>query len=482
MSLTADQVKNNLVTQILQNFPTAEVDTGSVLRDIFVDPQSVQIAALSEELDYISYLNTFVQNANLISEDDLDEIGATYGVVRNSGSTATGSITFRSLTRPTQNIQIGADDGSGGISVRTLMTEGGNSYEFVTTQTVYMTRHAPYNSDTGYYEVTAPIKASTSGSEYNLGIGTIKVLTNGISNITGCYNYVPTSGGTDVQNNQEYAISIQDAITGASKDTESGLDSVLKNVDGVLEVKTLHPNSANEPTESGYSVTYVRGTTESTVTDYEIVYTSTTAEYSLSKGPVTRIISVEATVNGEQKILQNNIDYYLFKDINSIYNNTMYSTDKIVFLRTTNGTPDPNTTVKINFVYNSLIENCQNELNNSLTKYLVLGNLLVAQAEPVLVDISTRIKLKYNYNTQTVKDQILSGISNYILSLKLGADLSQEQLFSYITTTFSEYISSVVYPFPVFCKDKDLSTKTELTFNYGEYASIDEDSISIEFE
>ena len=56
MALTADQVKNNLVTQILQNFPTAEVDTGSVLRDIFVDPQSVQIAALSEELDYISYL------------------------------------------------------------------------------------------------------------------------------------------------------------------------------------------------------------------------------------------------------------------------------------------------------------------------------------------------------------------------------------------------------------------------------------------
>ena len=74
MALTADQVKNNLVTQILQNFPTAEVDTGSVLRDIFVDPQSVQIAALSEELDYIYYLSTFVQNASLISEEDLDEI------------------------------------------------------------------------------------------------------------------------------------------------------------------------------------------------------------------------------------------------------------------------------------------------------------------------------------------------------------------------------------------------------------------------
>ena len=61
MALTAEQAKNNLVNQILQNFPTAEVDTGSVLRDIMIDPQSTQFAALSEEIEYISYLNTFVQ-------------------------------------------------------------------------------------------------------------------------------------------------------------------------------------------------------------------------------------------------------------------------------------------------------------------------------------------------------------------------------------------------------------------------------------
>ena len=120
MSLSAEEVKNNLVVQILQNFPTADTETGSVLRDVFVDPQSVQIAALSEENDYNSYLTTFVQNAENITEEDLDEIGATYGVVRSDGNKATGSITFQSTTRPTSNIQIGADDGSGGISIKTL--------------------------------------------------------------------------------------------------------------------------------------------------------------------------------------------------------------------------------------------------------------------------------------------------------------------------------------------------------------------------
>lgn len=482
MALSAEQIKNNLILQILQNFPTAEVDTGSVLRDVFVDPQSIQIAALSEELDYISYLNTFVQNASLISEQDLDEIGATYGVTRSSGSNAIGSVTFRSVTRPNENIQIGADDGSGGIIVSTLMSEGGNSYTFVTTKTVYMTTSAEYNSQTGFYEVTAPIRSSSLGSEYNLGIGTITVLTTGIANITGCYNYIPTTGGTDKQSNEEFAKTIQNVIVGNSKNIESGIDSVLRSIEGVQEVKTLHPNSTIEPTNAGYAISYVRGTKESTITDYRFTYINTTVEYALPNKPVTDIISVNAIVNGESKTLEKGVDYSLVSDDKTIYHNTIYSNDRLVFLRTASGTPDANSEVVVNFSYNELIKNCQEELNSVLQDYLVLGNLLVSQATPVLIDFSTTIKLKYNYNTDTIKNQIISGISNYILSLPLGADLSQDLLFTFITTTYSEYINSIIYPFPIFCKRSNQITQNQLNLTYGEYIDIDENSINISFE
>lgn len=488
MALTAEQVKNNLVTQIIQNFPTADVDNGSVLRDIFVDPQSIQIAALSEEIDYISYLNTFVQNADKILEEDLDEIGETYGVARSYGNTATGSITFQALSLPAENIQIGADDGSGGISVKTLLTEGGNSYEFTTTQTVYLKTDATYNTEHGCYEVTAPIKANTSGSEFNLGIGTIKVLVDGISNITGVYNYTPTTGGTDRQTNVEYAQSIQDAILGSSKNIESGIDSVLKNVEGVSEVKTLHPNSEEEPTDAGYAVSYVKGSVESIVSDYPIIFTSTQTEYPLNNRPVTRIISVNATVNGELKTLEQGTDYYLYPtkedlDFNTIYYGTIYSTDKIVFNKTSSGTPDTNSTVYINFAYNSLIETCQNALNEELNNYLVLGNLLVSQAQPAIVNFSTNIKLKYNYNTETVKNEILTGISNFITSLPLGGDMTSGDMYSYITTTFSEYISGVTYPFYSFCLAEDEKVSNEgIMLSYNRYASVDENSIKVTFE
>lgn len=482
MALTIEQIKNNLVDQILQNFPTADIDTGSVLRDVFVDPESVQIANLSEQLDYISYLSTFVQNAAYISEADMNEIGSTFGVARNGGNTAVGSVTFRSVTRPSQNIQIGADDGSGGISVKTLMSEGGNSYEFTTTQTVYLTTDATYNEESGFYEVTAPITASTSGSEFNLGIGTIKVLSNGIANITGCYNYVPTNGGTDVQTNVEYAQSIQDAILGNSKNIEAGIDSILKSISGVLEVKTLHPNSEEEPTKAGYAISYVRGMNE-VIDNFDFDFLTTSSSYNFPYYPVTRIISVNAIVNGQSKTLEQGTDYYLEKETKSIYNNTSFPCDKIVFLRrTSEGTPDPGTKVYVSFAYNKLISDCQNVLDDNLQNYLILGNLLVAQAVPVIIDFSTKIKLKYNYNTQSVKDEISTGVSNYILNLPLGGDISQNDLFTYLSTTFSDYISSIVFPFSTFCKDSDKLNKTELTFTYGEYASINENSIKIDFE
>lgn len=301
MALNIEEIKNNLVNQILLNFPTAEVGTGSMIRDIMVDPQSTQINLLSEEIDKISYLSTFVENADNITEEDLDSIGANYGVSRDNGRLSRGIITFQSTSRPTEKITIGAEDGTGGISVRTISDENGNSYEFTTTETVYMDIDATYNEEHKCYEVSAPIQSSTLGSLYNVGVGTITVLVKGISNITGCYNYIPTTGGTDRQNNTEYALDIQSAILGSSKNIVDGINNIIKSIDGVEEIKTLHPNSEQEPTEPGFSLTFVKGTIEKIVENFSINYDGINFEYDLSKKPVTRIISVVATVKGVEK-------------------------------------------------------------------------------------------------------------------------------------------------------------------------------------
>ena len=471
MALTAEEIKNNLVNQILTNFPTAEVTAGSVIRDIMVDPQSVQLANVSTEIDYANDLNTFVVNAENISEEDLDEIGANYGVARNLGDLATGTITFRSSTKPTQDIRIGSEDGTGGITVKTLTTENGNTYEFITTETVYLRTTAALNNH-GFYEVSAPIQATSVGSAYNIGIGTITILPSAISGITGCYNYLPTSNGTDIEGNTSYAYRIQNTVLGSSKNIESGIDNLLLNVDGVQEVKTLHPNSTEEPTEIGFAISYIRGTIQQTAQD-EFDYVTNKLQYKLKNNPIISINSV--TINGEE------VNYNLKKDTTTNFKNTIYANDLLEITESIENIP-ANSTIVVNYTYNKLVGDCQNTLDENLNDYLILGNLLVAQATATIIDISTDIKLKYNYNNETIKNLILTGIAEFVNNLALGQELSQEDVFTYLTTTFSEYISSVSYPFNLFKYRNSEKTVNTLEFNYGQYAALDADSLDIKFE
>lgn len=472
MALTAEEIKNNLVNQILTNFPTAEVTAGSVIRDIMVDPQSVQLANISEEIDNVNNLNTFITNAENISEQDLDEIGANYGVTRNLGDLATGTITFRTNIKPVENIRIGNEDGTGGITVKTLTTENGNTYEFITTETVYMTSDVSYNEIHGYYEVSAPIQATSIGSMYNIGIGTITILPSAISGITGCYNYLPTTGGTDIEGNTSYASRIQNAILGASKNIESGIDNLLLNIDGVQEVKTLHPNSTEEPTETGYAISYIRGIIQQTAVD-EFDYVTNKLQYKLKNNPIVSINSV--TINGEE------VSYNLKKDTTTSFKNTIYANDLLEITESIENIP-ANSTIVVNYTYNKLVGNCQNTLDENINNYLILGNLLVAQATATIIDISTDIKLKYNYNNETTKNLILTGIAEFINNLALGQELSQEEVFTYLTTTYSEYINSVNYPFNLFKYRNSEKTLNTLEFNYGQYAALDADSLNIKFE
>lgn len=472
MALTKEEVKNNLINQILNKFPTADVETGSVIRDVMVDPQSTQIEALSNEIDYVSYLNTFVQNAENISEEDLDAQGANYGVNRNLGNLSNGTITFRATVRPTQNIQIGNSDGSGGISVKTLTTDDGNTYEFTTTQTVYMTTDAIFNEKSQCYEVSAPITAISIGSSYNVGVGTITVLSQGIAGITGCYNYLPTLNGTDKEGQTSYALRIRDTILGASKNIESGINALLLNMDNVSEVKTLHPNSTEEPTETGYAISYIKGTEEKTVTE-KFNYISNVLEYKLNNTPVINIASV--TLEGEP------INFSLSKDTTSNYKDTIYANDCLQILEDVENLA-PGGEIVVTYSYNELIFKCQQELNENLNNYLILGTLLVAQANPQIIDIATNIKLKYSYNNEPTKNIILTGLATFISSLALGQDLSQEEIFTFLSTTYSEYISSITYPLLTFKYRNKNVNETTLTFTYGEYAYLDVNSLSINFE
>ena len=90
---------NDLVLDILDYLrltqPNLDVKPNSVARDLFVDAPSLQMASLYDALREVAAM----QSISNITGQDLTNYGANYGLTRQSGTKAVGTVllTFRSV-------------------------------------------------------------------------------------------------------------------------------------------------------------------------------------------------------------------------------------------------------------------------------------------------------------------------------------------------------------------------------------------------
>ncbi|MCM1260581.1 MAG: baseplate J/gp47 family protein [Staphylococcus sp.] len=474
MSKSASEIQNDLIISLLTNEPNADTQDGSLIRDINIDPQSVQFSYLYDEIDTVKLLSAWKKNAENISTEDLDNIGNNIDVYRKPATYATSIITFRAKQKPNQRIRIGNEDGTGGINVKSMELEDQTYYQFSTTKTVYLETEPQFNESTGFYEVSAPITAVISGSDSNVGVGTIIILETPISGIDSIYNYVAATGGEEVEGNVDYANDLSTALQGATKNTENGIKDILNELDGISEIKIFNPNS-EEQSEIGTTYAYIKTNNESIYQD-TFTYNITSNTYRLTKRPIKRIVSVKAFFNGELKTCTENIEFYLQQDTKSLYSFSSNSNDCIIFT----SFPDNNSTITIDYIYVEKVNEAQDLILEQEDNILILGNIIVKTAQPIYVDIVLDMKLKYGYNTIENQNNIISGIQNYINQFKLGEDFSAVSLFSYLVQNFN-YIESINYPFTVF-KSRENNTKQDIIKAvYGQYITVDENSIKVNF-
>ena len=455
MAKDINEIKNSLISSLLTNEYNADVQDGSLIRDISIDPQSLQIYNLYQENDYVKLLAAWKNNAELLTEEDLDSIGNNLNIERKSATFATSIVTFRTKIKPTKRIRIGNEDGTGGVQIKSMNLEDDSYYQFSTTKTVYMETDAKLDETSGFYEVSAPCTAVLAGPESNVGVGTLIIMETPISGIQSVYNYVAATGGSNIQNNTSYAEDMSIAIQGATKNTENGIISILNELDNISEIKIFNPNS-EENSEIGTTYAYIKTDNEEQGEE-SIIYSVNNNSYKLAKRPIKRIESVKAYYDGIQRDCVQNIDYYFEKH------------------------PDNNSKVDIKYVYVKKVEEAQNLILEKEKGILILGNIIVKNAQPILINMTLNIKLKYGYNTNENQNNIISGIQSYIQTFKMGEDLSSIQLFSYLMQNY-EYIETIDYPFIEFKKREDVTNSEILQTVYGEFLKIDENSIKIYFE
>lgn len=477
MAESLQSIQNKLISQLLTNFPNIDTNDGSMTRDLMVDPQAVQLYNIGLQIDSMGLLSTFVSNASDISNADMDAIGISYGITRKQATKSTGSVVFYVRTQPAEDIIIPE-----GTTVSTYSDDNASAISFVTTEEVKITE-SDYNNLTGNYEVIAPIESENTGSVNNIASGLIRV--SSFSQVDGVINREPTISGTNTQENIEYATDIRNAITGASRNIDSSIESlIIENNESVSEVKCVHPNTLDNEgniseyaTPAGYAKIYIRGNILKTMAE-TFSYTVNKNSYVLNNCPVHNIQSVTATVNGELITLENGTDYYLKINTENIYSDTLKSNDSIVFNGYT--LPDNNTNFTVNYTYNALVKTVQNLLNEQQKNFFITGTILVAETTAEELYLTLSIKLNYDYTGIEYKDEIRNGILSYIQSLPLEATLTQDNIYNYLMETYPDYINIVRTPFTVFYTDNYKGSA--ITLPPYKYFNLSSANLNINFE
>jgi len=166
------------------------------------------------ELGYEGLITTERVN-ELMDENYLDEYVKIVGLTRNTGSPATGTVTF-DTQNPETIIQAGT-------RVTTAPEADGTTTDFLTTERA--------ESESGSISVSnVPIESIGSGEEFNVPANKITRITNPPVGVTGVANPESTTGGEDRETNDELRGRAKRAVPSAGEGgTEDGIKAFIRN-------------------------------------------------------------------------------------------------------------------------------------------------------------------------------------------------------------------------------------------------------------
>lgn len=174
---------------------------------------STEISLLWEKLEEV-YYSAFIDTATGVN---LDRVAALLGIRRKQATKATGTVTFSRSSPATRDIVIPA-----GTRVSTQ-----NGIIFATTQEAVL--------QAGNTSVDVPVEATEPGSAGNVAAGTIVVLVDPVSGIDAVTNTSATSGGSDVESDEQLRLRTITYAPSANA-TVYSIEAAILALDGVTDV------------------------------------------------------------------------------------------------------------------------------------------------------------------------------------------------------------------------------------------------------
>lgn len=241
--MTTFRSLDNLVQVMLDFLRTVQPDMdtkpGTVARDLFVDLPASEIAKLYVELKNVSNLQSIASATGA----DLDRLARNFGLVRKSGSVASGIAVF-TLSTLDGTIFIPAGtriSARNGMSYQTLADAQFDSSKanIYRANAIRMRTDLSLAGITDEYALEVTVEATSFGSSGNIGkYGIVSQAVAGVSNITNISSF---SGGSGTETDDQFRTRILAIFAGSNLGTALGYENAIKTDSRVIDVLTVEP-------------------------------------------------------------------------------------------------------------------------------------------------------------------------------------------------------------------------------------------------
>ncbi len=473
----AIRTKSDIVTSLTQylqaRFPRIDVTSARPLASLLFDVFAEEIESAYEALDQVQ-VEQGVSDPATSSTEGMDDLAYNWNLTRRGAVAATGIVTFQKTTAPTATIQIGSQDGTGGVIVGTSRQSTGSVVLFVTTETVFLTTSTTVNPQNGLYEVDAEVECLQLGEVGNVNAGLITVLQSPVPGVGTVTNKISTTGGKEEEDNATLASRIVAKVQGLQPGTVDGLISAAMAEQNVTDATAVGPNDDEfTRTGTGGAVDLVILGQQITSSVQFSTFVTGQNSVTLSNKPATAITSVVAAVGLTQTTLTKDVDYSFSQDTVSANAYSASSNDHLSWL--SGSLPNNNTQVTINYQYDKAVNDIQSILD-ATDKHFVTADVLVKRATQVLVDIALTVKKSSGYDSTVVQNNVSAAISNHINNLGLGEEVQQSDLVVEIKQAAG--VASITLPFTTLAR-RGSSGVADIEPTKYEYCRVDSTSLTI---
>ena len=401
----------------------AETTYGPI-RDIVARPVAQTADRLNQDTVRLSEILS-LKNVDQFTDSELNDVAYNSQITRGGGAPSTTVVSLLSSSPPTSNLTIPIN-----FPFSTDADPSTNQVVFfrATQQVVYTASNANayYDAANRLYRLDVPVECVSIGTFGNIGPNRIVKSQRSIGSFQRVTNFVGATGGTDSETNTSLAETLLIF--------NLGINDLSTPFGTALETKRQFPTIIDQVVVWGSDPLLTRAAIDSGATDVYVIsevaqsqvdtFTYNGQAMVLTKQPALSIVSV---TSGATTYVEGT-DYELVVDTGP-YGGSIKGIDSVRFFPLAPSYPAIGDTVTVTYNYNLNIRTIQDFFSSD--EFSVIGrDILYKQGLKEEVQVQGVLYVLPGFDPAVVKANVITAISNFINSLKLGQAVEQFDLLA----------------------------------------------------